>query len=602
MSFRPRRVTHSRRARLASLVEGEERQQLVVTILFILTIAAVVLILLGAVGLAWYNDNLRPLANVSGVDIGPPQLRAYVSFEGWRIQRDSDRITQATMNSTIDATAAQTLQTALNTETQDLANNAVNQLVDLVYQSQLAATQGITVSDQDVDQRLLADVSSAEQRHVLAIFVAPQAADPTAGPTAQEQKDALANAQAALAALNSGQSFADVAKQYSTDTSAQNGGDYGMVTKGMVTVDTDWGNALFKLPQGGTTDIILGSDGVYRIGRVTEIVPGTEEPGRRDGLFQVVPEQDVRQILRYQIASERLQDKIVSDALAQTPEQARIAVIYIDGLDTGDTTEADGEIHYSEIVFAPNHDETNASTLAADDPAWGTALQDANNALAQIQAETDPTTRETTFQRLASELSDDPTKSQNGDVGWMTKGLTPTALSDTLWGSAHQKDDVLGPIRSDNGYYLLLYQGKRASFQDRIKAVQDALAQPGADFNAVAKQLDEGPEKDAGGEIGWVLRSDLATTIGDTIFTMAVGQISDPVELGNGHYIIKLEEKKARALDPDQTPAVRANAFSDWYSNQLATAQTNGTVTIAGQTPVPTLQPGSDQVLPSPSL
>lgn len=603
MSMRSRRGTPSRRSRLASLFEDEARQQLVVTVGFILSIVAVVLILVGALGLAWYNDNLRPLASVAGIDIGPPQLRAYVSFEGWLLQRDQAQLTQAQISGAVDATTYSNLSSQISTETQNLASNAVSQMVDLVYQSHLASGQGIAVSSSDIDQRLLEDVSSAEQRHVLAIFIAPQAADPTTGPTIEEQKAALSKAQAALAALNSGQTFASVAAEYSTDPSAKKGGDYGVVDKGLVT-DANWGNALFKLPQGGTTGIILGADGVYRIGRVTQITPGTEEAGVRQDLFNTISEQDVRQLIGYQIGAERLQEKIVSDALAKTPEQVHLGEIYIDGLDTGDPTASAGEIHYSEIVFAPNHDMAKAPSLAADDPAWNTALQDANTALAQLKS-TAAADLESTFSKLASELSDDPTKSQGGDVGWMNKDLAPAAISDALWGSDHQKDDIIGPIRSDEGYYILLFQQKRAALADRIKAVQDALAQPGADFATVSNQLDESTDRLPGGDLGWWYQDELLQQTGDSTFTDAifalnVGQVSDPLQFGNGQYFIKVLQREPRAYDPDQAASVRATAFSTWYQPQLSTAENTGNVSIAGQTPIPTLIPGSDQVSPSP--
>ncbi len=604
MSIRSRRATPSRRSRLARLFEDEARQQLAVTIGFILTIVAVLLILFGALGLAWYNDNLRPLANVAGIDIGPPQLRSYVSFEGWLLKRDQDQLTQAQINGAVDATTFSALSQQISTETQNLASNAVSQMVDLVYQSRLASDQGIAVTSQDIDQRLLEDASSAEQRHVLAIFVAPQAADPTTGPTIEEQKAALNKAQAALAALNSGQTFASVAAEYSTDPSAKKGGDYGVVYKGLVT-DANWGNALFKLPQGGTTGIILGADGVYRIGRVTEITPGTEVSGARQDLFNVVSEQDARQLIGYQLGAERLQDKIVSDALAKTPEQVHLGEIYIDGVNTGDPTESAGEIHYSEIVFAPNHDMANAPSLAADDPAWHTALQDADTALAQLKT-TAAADLESTFSQLASELSDDPTKSQGGDVGWMNKDLAPAAISNALWGSDHQKDDIIGPVRSDEGYYLLLFQAKRAALADRIKAVQDALAQPGADFATVSNQLDESTNRLPDGDLGWWYKDELLQQTGDStfvdaIFALKVGQVSDPLQFGNGQYFIKVLERAPRAYDPDQAAGVRATAFSTWYQSQLSTAENTGSVSIAGQTPIPTLIPGSDQVSPSPS-
>ncbi len=602
MTVRSRRPTPSRRARFARLFEGDERQQLVVTILFILTIVAVLAILLGTVGLAWYNDNLRPLATVGGVELGPSQLRSYVSVEGWRLQREQYDLKQAQIDGTVDASTFSTLSQALDTQTQNLASGAVSQLVDLVYQSQLAAAQGISVSAQDIDQRLQADASTPEQRDVLAIIIAPKAANPVNGPTIAEQKAALEQAQAALKALNSGLTFASVAAEYSTDPSVTKGGDIGIVEKGMVT-DPSWGDALFALPEGGTTGVILGADGVYRIGRVTQITPGSEVPGVRDDLLGVVSEQDVRQVIGYQVASQRLQDEVVADALAQTPQQVHLAGIYVDGLDSGDPSESAGEIHYSEIVFAPNGDMTNAPTLAQDDPAWATALNDANTALAQLKS-TSGSDLEATFGQLASELSDDPTKSQNGDVGWMNKDLAPAAISDALWGSDHQKDDIIGPIRSDAGYYLLLFQAKRAALADRLKAVQDALAQPNADFAAVANQLDESQSKLDGGDLGWWYQDELQqqtqdSTFVDAIFALNVGQVSDALEFGNGHYFIKMIEKAPRAYDPDQAATVRASAFDTWYQAQLSTAKGNGTVAVAGETPPPTLQAGSDQPTPS---
>ena len=62
------------------MFDNEERQQQLVTLLFVLAIAAVVLILLGALGLSFYNDNLRPLARVNAVEVGPQLLRQYAAL------------------------------------------------------------------------------------------------------------------------------------------------------------------------------------------------------------------------------------------------------------------------------------------------------------------------------------------------------------------------------------------------------------------------------------------------------------------------------------------------------------------------------------------
>jgi parvulin-like peptidyl-prolyl isomerase len=585
MTIRSRQVPQSRRARIARLFEGDERQQFIVTAFFIVLIVAVVLILIGAIGVAWYNDNLRPLAKVGSAEVPPQLLRERVSLEQWRIKRDESRIAQARIDGRLSAAEAASQKSALDSRTQNLSTSGLDDLIDLIYQSQLATDQNIGVSDSEIDARLQVELSSPEQRHVLAIFIAPQVADPTAGATFEERKAALDKAQVALAQIQSGQAWADVARQVSTDPSGQNGGDFGTVTKDVVT-DADWADALFKLPLGGTTGIIRGSDGTYRIGQVSEITPGAEEPGLKTDLANVGPDQDVRTLLRYEIASDKLKDKIISDALAQTPEQARIAVIYVEGAFSGDASNTDGEIDYSEIVFAPNKNVDLAPSLAADDPAWDKAKTDADAAMATLQA-TSKDQLTTTFTNMATNQSDSPTGQDGGAVGFVTRDVPPTAVADALFTGDHQANDLIGPVRADEGYHILLFHSKRASPEQRVQAVKDALAAPGADFNAVAKQLSEGPEKDSGGEVGWLTRDDLSSDLADTVFGLNVGQVSDAIEVSAGHYLVKMEEKGPRAYDPDQIPNLRSTAFDNWYSPQKDAATSDGTI-VANTVPTST--------------
>jgi len=210
MTVRTRRPEGGIRTRLGRLVETEDGEQTLVTILFILIIAAVILILIGAIALGWYNDNLRPLGNVGGTEIGPQVLRDRIGLEQWRISRDESRITQAQISGALDADTAQQKLSDLDQRTSDLSTTALDTLVDEIYQSQLAAEQGITASDSDVDTRLAQEISTEEQRHVLSILVEPQAADETNGPTLTEQHAALENAQKALDAVNRGSTLKKV--------------------------------------------------------------------------------------------------------------------------------------------------------------------------------------------------------------------------------------------------------------------------------------------------------------------------------------------------------------------------------------------------------
>jgi parvulin-like peptidyl-prolyl isomerase len=580
MTFRPRRRSRlGIGARVRRLFEGEERQQATITALFVGAIVVVVLAMVGAIALAWYNDNLRALARVGTVEIQPQLLRDRVALETWRNSREQDRVTMALQNGEIDQpTAAARMQT-LADDLEALSTNALDDLIDTVFQSQLAPAQGITVTTDQVDALLTKELAGVERRHMWEIVVKPVAADPAEGPTSTEQRAALEKAQQALAAINAGTDWATVAHQFSTADSEPAGGDLGVATANKID-ELEFQRQMFALPLNGTTGIVRGIDGNYRIGRVTEIVPAGEQVGLRDKLFSQVPEANVRALLTYEAAAAALHDKITNEALAQTPEQARIAVIYIDGEVSDDPIATQGEVDYSEIVFAPG--DSLDDTPAADDPAWAKALADAQAIYDQLKAITDPEQRKTKFAELA-EQSDSDTGQDGGSVGFVTRDLPPTAIGDALFSGTFVEGDIVGagPIKGDDAYYVLLFNERRASVADRIQAVKDALAAPGADFNAIAREKSEGPEKEDGGEIGWLTRDQLTEEIGDAVFSLTVGQVSDPLELGIGQYFIKLEEKMVRALDPDQIPSIRATAFEDWFSEKKIAAEDDGTITRA---------------------
>lgn len=598
MTFRPRRpVRPGVGARVRSrFFEGEDRQQATLTVLFIGAIILVVLALIGAVALSWYNDNLRPLAKVGSYEIGPQLMRDRVAFESWRITRDQDRVTEAQINGEIDAATASSRLQALDQQSQALGTTGLDDLIDIVFQSQLSAAQGISVTDDMVNALLEKEVAGVEKRHMWEIVVKPIAADPTAGPTQAEQKKALDDATAALAAVNAGTDWATVAHQYSNGDSAPGGGDLGLATANKIS-DLEFQKELFDLPLNGTTGIVKGTDNAYRIGRVTEIQPAGEQAGLRDQLLSRLSEASVRQLLTFESGAGQLHDKITNDALTATPDQARIAVIYIEGDESDDPIAQQGEIDYSEIVFAPGDNLDTATDLPATDPAWTKAQQDAQAVYDQLKAITDAETRKTTFASLAAQ-SDSDTGQDGGSVGFVTRDLPPTAVGDALFTGTFTGGDLVGtgPIKGDDGYYVIMFNERRASVKDRIQAVKDALAVPGADFNEVASRLSEGPEKKDGGEIGWLTKDQLSPDIGDKVFALTPGQVSDLIPLGGGQYFVKLEERATRPLDPDQVPNIRATAFDNWYSAKKTAAEDDGTITRAdGQTSGGTLDDGSLQ-------
>ena len=354
----------SYRTRFRRQFDGEDRQQAAVTALFVGLIALVVLILVGAIALAWYNDNLRPLAKVGSVEIGPQLFRNRIALEQWRINTEGNRLTQAQINGEITQEELSAKTSALEQRREALSTSGLDNLIDEIYQSQLAPAEGVTVTDADVDTRLNEEFAALEKRHAFEIVVKPEAAEGEgATPSIAEQRAALERAEAALAALQSGRDFADVAHEFSTADSAATGGDLGFISK-VSADDPQWAEDLFKVDLNGITPVVRGADGAYRIGKVTEIQGAGEQPGLREELTKIVPEAQLRDLMRYEVGAEHLNDKITNDALAELPDQARLAIIYIQGAYTDDPEDAQGEVDYSEIVFAPERRPGNCARAA----------------------------------------------------------------------------------------------------------------------------------------------------------------------------------------------------------------------------------------------
>lgn len=125
-------------------------------------------------------------------------------------------------------------------------------------------------------------------------------------------------------------------------------------------------------------------------------------------------------------------------------------------------------------------------------------------------------------------------------------------------------------------------------FREKTNAdtVASALREPGADFAGLAKAFSEDPAtKDAGGDTGFVSRSDFAPAISDRAFAMAPGQVSGVFAVPDGWAIIKLEAKRPAGLQPfaglRETLRARVQvqhldqARADWLKRARAEAQIN---------------------------
>lgn len=117
--------------------------------------------------------------------------------------------------------------------------------------------------DEEAIRRLydeyVAGIASKEQRKASHILIdVPASADEAAMAASKAEAEAL------IERINKGESFADLAKQYSKDPgSAAKGGDLGWVAKGMMVPEFE--SALFKLNKGEVSSLVKSSFGFHII-------------------------------------------------------------------------------------------------------------------------------------------------------------------------------------------------------------------------------------------------------------------------------------------------------------------------------------------------
>lgn len=96
--------------------------------------------------------------------------------------------------------------------------------------------------------------------------------------------------------------------------------------------------------------------------------------------------------------------------------------------------------------------------------------------------------------------------------------------------------------------HILLKVPPDASREQVAKIQRKAMriakeARSGANFAALAKKYSEGPTRDKGGDLGVFPRGRMDPEFENAVFSMKIGEISDPVRTSFGFHIIKLEDR-----------------------------------------------------------
>jgi parvulin-like peptidyl-prolyl isomerase len=560
MTFRVRPVDRGRAER------DPNRRTLYMNIGFGIAVVAAVLILVTVAATSWYSEHLASAATVDGQTINKDQFTERAKVEQFRLQQLGNRVQSELAAGRLTSAQAQNRIQSIDGQLDQstFISSVLEKLIDTQIQGKLAAAEGVTVTDAQVDQRILDDKTRKEERHVWVIAVTPTVDTGKTDPTDAQKAAAKKAADDALAQIKGGKAFEDVAKAVSTDASKASGGDLGWIDA-TSSEDPAWQAAMFKLDANAVSDVILGEDGTYRIGRVTEIAPAEVDQAWDQKLADAkVSQESYRAAIRSEAIRQGLEDKIVT-ADSASGVQRHVEQLSI----KASTTTGAKAIKVRHILYSPKDDPQAAADVPDTDPTWTQAKLGAQAAYDKLVK--DPSQ----FDAIArAESDEDSAKGDDGTGGKLpyfdetseANGLDPD-FAKAILADGLQPGQILPPFKSGFGWHVVqvMYRPPDTDEMAKLKA----QAAGGTSFTDLARDFSEGPKSGKGGDIGWVAKGMLDDRLTAATFAAPANGLSEIVNLPNdGLYLFKVTEEKTATPDKDQLATIKSSAFQNWYAGK----------------------------------
>ncbi len=123
----------------------------------------------------------------------------------------------------------------------------------------------------------------------------------------------------------------------------------------------------------------------------------------------------------------------------------------------------------------------------------------------------------------------------------------------------------------------------KAEVEDKARGILHRLRN-GEDFSSLAQKYSEDPSRAAGGDLGFIKKSQMAKEFVDVIAKMKKGDVSEPFWTEMGLHIIKLEEKAEKLGETELKEDIRNKIFErlfyDRYKSWLRGLRENAYIEI----------------------
>ena len=557
MTLRVRPTTRTGRR---SGFESDARRNLLFSLGFGVVVVVAILLLVGAGAAGWYGEHLAPVAMVNGESITKDALRERVAVETFRLDLLESRTREKVNAGKMSPSQGQQLLTYISQQKQQIGSLAFEREIDTTLLLQLAAKRAVDVTPAEIDAQVAKDATTPESRHSFVIAVTPEKDTGATKPT-QAQKDAAKKkADGLLADLKGGKTWEEVVKASGDAAAAETNGDLLFIDTGTTSPDAPFVEGIFALAGPGVTAVIEGDDGVYRIGRMTEVSAELVDPNYMKRATDAgVSEAFYRRSAGSIVARDEVEAQILAEVVDKPSEQRRIVEIAIE--DNGGSPIAPGAVLVKHLLYSPKDDPGGAAALPADDPAWKAAEDEAKKAYDELKAGTKR------FVDLAPGSDDATSAAANGFLPYFAKDDPQTqldqAFSDAIFAEGVVPGQLLAPVKSAFGWHVIQF----VTAEDPVVRSQQLIAEagkPGADVAKLAAEHSIAASAVDGGDIGWIARYQFEKDPEDAIFATQANGVSAAVT-GTGLVFYGVTEIATRAPDPEQAATLRDNAFVNWY-------------------------------------